>query len=181
MTDEAPKKTRPFRTAYYDCHLPVFKQGDDLAHHLETEGSPADAFEALAVQYEAAAAHCRRMVGLAREVPEIEVDACTHHIGIRGPAERLGPLVEEGLLALDLYEDDVEATREAFADLVLGEFDEAGTFGPAEASGRVAGIDPDLHGLDPAWVTETLEEMVTEGSLERVGDGYRVRDPEPEE
>jgi len=88
MTDETPKKTRPFRTAYYDCHLPVFKQGDDLAHHLETEESPADAFEALAVQYEAAAAHCRRMVGLAREVPEIEAP----------PSPVMEKLVEDGVL-----------------------------------------------------------------------------------
>jgi hypothetical protein len=180
MTDEPTKNSSPFLTAYYDCNLPVFKQGDDLAHHLAEEETVADAFEALAVQYEEAAAHCRRMVGLVREVPEIDVDACTHHIGIKGPAVRLDPLVEEGLLSRSCDdEEEVEGIRDGFTELVLDEFNGKGSFLPQDAADRLSELDEDFTGMDPVWVLATLEEMVVEGSLVREAEGhYRVSDPE---
>lgn len=73
-------------TKLYNFHLPVWKQGDDLAHHLEATKTPAEAFEALAQQYEAAAAECRLMAAVAPEVPEMKVSADTHMIMIETPS-----------------------------------------------------------------------------------------------
>jgi len=167
------------QTAYYECPLPVFKQGDDLAHHLEREEATADAFEAMAAQYDAAAAVCRRMVGLAREIPDLEVHADTHHIGINGPVERLDPLVEEGLLSRhelgDEDEDDgAELTpEEAFEEGVLERFAGEPPFRLEEAVEALADEMGISVPVDEAGVL--VSGLVEEGELRILADGrYEV-------
>jgi len=54
----------------YEVVLPVFKQGDDFAACSEEHPKkPAKAFLALAVQYEEAAARCRRVAAVMAETP----------------------------------------------------------------------------------------------------------------
>lgn len=181
-------KASPFKTAYYDFLLPVFKQGDDLAYHLsETEGAVADAFEALAAQYEGAAAKCRRMAGVAREVPELKVTADTHNIFVQGPVERLSPLVEQELLSPSVCAEGSEgAFACAFMEHVLHEFDEKGSFTVHEVLDRLPEVDEDFTGVSPVWAQEILEEMVEASvgkgprqmrALQRRGEGvYEVVD-----
>lgn len=92
-----------------ELNLPVFKQGDDL-HHCLTRcvGDVRAAFELQAEHYEEAARMCRRMMGVAAELPDLEVEAGTHYIGVQGPAERLEALVQEGLLSTVEYDDEDE-------------------------------------------------------------------------
>lgn len=94
-------------TRYYEFHLPVFKQGDDLSHHLEKSDTPAAALLAMAAQYELAAAMCRQMASIAAEVP-IDIDADTHHIGVSGPREQLDRLLEgdDALLSICPFDED---------------------------------------------------------------------------
>jgi hypothetical protein len=84
----------------YELHLPVFKQGDDLAFHLKGKTKPADAFLRLAKQYEGAAEICRRVAGRLKEIPKVTVDAGTHMILIDGPEEALVGLVKDKILAV---------------------------------------------------------------------------------
>lgn len=182
MTDETKtRKTRPFAGANYDCNLPVYKQGDDLAHYLkkqeEAGGTAADAFEDLALQYDAAAAHCRRMVGLVREVPEVRVSADCHCICVEGPAERLDPLVDQGILShAPGNDEEIEELEYHLTEIVLEDRDEKGSFLAQDVVARLPELDENFKGVNPAWVGEVLEGMVEEGSLVRDGDGrYRVR------
>lgn len=86
-------------TKFYVLSFPVWKQGSDLATHLNEEETSADAFEALAERYESAAAQARQMAAAAREVPAMEVTAGTHHIGIEAPDHPvIDKLVEEDIL-----------------------------------------------------------------------------------
>lgn len=171
--------------AYYELHLPVFKQGDDLAHHLANEETVADAFEALAGQYDAAAALCRRMAGLAREAPGLEVHADTHHIGVHGPVERLDALVVEGVLQreeddpddddLDGVEDeeDEEDPEDVFADGLLDQFAGQDPFTAEDAVARFS-ADTGL-GLDVEVAQRVIAELVEDGDLRRLDDGrYEV-------
>src|SRR5262245_66688115 len=90
----------------YELHLPVFKQGDDLAHQIESLGDDLRAaFEAQATNYDEAARLCRRMAGVAAEVPELEIEASTHMIEVGGPEGQLQKLVDEGVLVVNDYED----------------------------------------------------------------------------
>lgn len=96
----------------YELQLPVFKQGDDLHNCMsQNPGDLRAAFELQAARYDEAARMCRRMAGVASEVPCLEVDADTHMIAVNGPAEQLESLAREGLLAVsdyghDEFEDD---------------------------------------------------------------------------
>ena len=169
-------------TAYYDLPLPVFKQGDDLAHHLASERTVADAFEALAQQYDAAAAACRRMAGVAREVPDLHVHADTHHIGVHGPVDRLDALVAEELLQREEFDDDEEIDNveaegddpeDVFADGLLDQFAGQDPFSAEEAAARFSS-DTGLS-LDGESVARILAEMVDDGDLRRLDDGrYEV-------
>lgn len=86
---------------YAEIYLPYFKQGDDLAHHLENTNSIVDAFTNHSLQME----HVSKLlkdVSLAleqhtNELDEISVDACTHHISISGPENIIQELINKGL------------------------------------------------------------------------------------
>lgn len=86
-------------TKFYELHFPVWKQGDDLARHMDDEETLADAFEALAKQYESAAAEARRMAVAARLVPQMKVRADTHYIEVEAPPHPvMEQLVTDGVL-----------------------------------------------------------------------------------
>lgn len=112
---------------YYDLELPVFKKGDDLSHSIEeAEGNIQKGFLAQASFYEQAASICRRLAGVAAEIPGLAVTADTHMIEVYGPADRLSSLVEEGILyehedyddedETFFYDDDVHNDIQDLAD-----------------------------------------------------------------
>jgi hypothetical protein len=96
----------------YELSLPVFKQGDDLHHQIDqAKGNLREAFEAQAECYLEAARICKRMAGVAAEMPELRVDANTHIIfvdyeGGSNTGERLDQLVREELLTVRDWEDE---------------------------------------------------------------------------
>lgn len=175
MTDDTkPRLTPQHTTGYYDCWLPVYKQGDDLFQHLGEEETPAAAFEALAERYEGAAAMCRRLVGVAREMPELRVDADCHHIGVSGPVERMEALVTEGLLQSSDFEEFRESIHDCFTDTLIDDREGKGPFSEGDAIQRAPQLDTELADLNPVWVLETLAEMVEQGSLRKVADKWEV-------
>jgi hypothetical protein len=184
MTDAS--KTPHYLLRDYDLTLPVFKQGSDLAGHLhgregQEEHSPRDAFEAMARQYDEAAAQCRRMAGVAAEIPELRVNADAHHIGVNGPAQRLDALVVEGLLSVSPDEEfDETWTETALTEQLFELKDGKGPFSVEDAVREIAAVEADLAGLNPVWVREVFERSVTEGSLVRSGDLYEVAPDEDE-
>ena len=94
-------------TRHYTHWTGVYKQGDDLAHALNEDGSNgAEAFVALAERYEGAANRCRRLASALSEIPGIKIDADTHHIGVTGSGDLLDRLAEgeDALLQEDEYE-----------------------------------------------------------------------------
>ncbi len=94
---------------YYELHLPVFKQGDDLDYQLEqAKGNNAEALSALSECYQAAADACQRLSAMCAKRPELQFEGCTHHIGVRGPSDLLAALAEEGLLSAEEYEEEEE-------------------------------------------------------------------------
>jgi hypothetical protein len=65
----------------------------------DDEETTAEAFEALARQYEGAVEECRQMAAASRRVPEMEVRADTHHIEVEAPSNPvIDKLVEDGVL-----------------------------------------------------------------------------------
>jgi hypothetical protein len=176
MVNDTKQRIPQYLNGYYECRLPVHKQGDDLCVFLLEEDTSADAFEALARQYEEAAVVCRRMAAVARETPGLKVDADTHHIGVKGPVERLEAFVAEGLLQrTPVDEDDRAATEASFTEHLIDAFYDEKSFTVQAAARVVAEKDPELAGLNYVWVRETMDGMVEEGSLEKVGeDRYEV-------
>jgi len=98
----------------YELHLPVYKQGDDLAAHLrDFPHEPAKAFVGLAERYEAAAAACRRVAGVIAEAPlGIAVQADTHMICVEGPRGALAGLVADKVLTKSPFEEEEEGEEE---------------------------------------------------------------------
>jgi hemoglobin-like flavoprotein len=91
----------------YELRLPVFKQGDDLNHQIGAH--PQDLSAALVSQaenYTEAARLCQRLAAVVKKRPELQIDACTHHIGVDGPTDLLEALVEEGVLESEEIEDE---------------------------------------------------------------------------
>jgi|SRR5690606_16723274 len=84
--------------------LPMFKQGDDLANHLDNSDNIYDALMAYADQLD----YCADMVlELAQRVKdqEVEISADTHYIGVGGPAAVIQPLIDDELLTPNDEED----------------------------------------------------------------------------
>lgn len=111
----------------YELALPVYKQGDDLYRSIEDNpGNLAAAFEQQAEDYEEAARLCRRMAGVAVEVPELAIDAGNNRIGIHGPEERLESLVQEGVLSVYEHgsEEEDDDEEEEDDDIDGDELDE---------------------------------------------------------
>jgi hypothetical protein len=93
----------------YDLHLPVFKQGDDLAHHLErNKDNPIHAFRDLAAQYECAAKICKdvaKVLATIKSISDVEVQADTHFIGVSAPEKYVRSLVEQEILVEENYDE----------------------------------------------------------------------------
>lgn len=94
----------------YNLYLPVFKQGDDLSHHLErSKDNPIRAFRGLADQYQEAAQICRtvsKTLSDIKDLSDIEVQADTHFIGITIPEKYVRKLVEQEILVEEDYYDE---------------------------------------------------------------------------
>lgn len=91
----------------YSLHLPVFKQGDDLAHCLESnDNDPVKGFLDLAKQYEAAAEMCKTVAGELSKVntSNIDVDACTHCIWIHTSRKDVKELVKQKILVEEKFD-----------------------------------------------------------------------------
>ena len=172
---DAPKPS-PFLRRHYDLPLPVFKEGDDVALQLCGDAGPQEAFEALALQYEQAAALCRTMAGVASWCPQLELAVRTNYIGVRGPSDRLDPLVVEGILQVDGDEADLDQAmvEGVLAEHVFDFFETRGPFTVEDVLREIPKVDGDLEGLNPVWVREVLDRWVTEGSLIHAGDRYQV-------
>lgn len=105
---------------YADVHLPYFKQGDDLSHHLSQCSSVEEALEAHAHQLEHAADILRKIKAMIAG-QGISVDADTHMIQVSGPDEIIEALIdakyasrgwdEEEETALEDAEDDKESEK----------------------------------------------------------------------
>jgi len=86
----------------YSVYLPVYKQGDDLASYLNSDGSNGpEAFNLLAEQYEAAAEMCRSISNKIKPHFEIVVDADCHSIMIHAKENQVKSLLESELIQED--------------------------------------------------------------------------------
>ncbi len=83
-------------------HVPYFKQGDDLAHHLEkNKENVLDSLEDYWIQISSAAQtiHKTREIIKKHEksLKDVNIDAQTHMIWIDGPNKIIDELIKEGL------------------------------------------------------------------------------------
>ena len=78
---------------YAELHLPYFKQGDDLSHHLSQTSTVEEALEAHASQLEYAAEILRKVKGMIAD-QGVTIDADTHMIAISGPDEVIEALID---------------------------------------------------------------------------------------
>lgn len=101
------------KTKYAQIWLPYFKQGDDLAGHLEGhKENPVAAFRAHAEQMKKVSDILNEIAQTLSQYPntKIDVNAGTHHISILGPEEVITALIEKDL-AQD-FEDDEDFDEE---------------------------------------------------------------------
>lgn len=174
MADDASRKPPLFLTHHYVLRLPVSVPGDDVQHELakqEGEGGAAlaNAFEGLARLHDLAAARCRRIVGLAREIPDLKVDAYGPYVRIEGPPDRFESLVADGVLEQDASHDGDRGAFEIEMDAALREI--VDTRGDPRCSAGAADLIPgaldiiigDLtsrnshwRGVNPDFVLERL-------------------------
>ena len=100
MTEEAHK------TLTAELHLPIFKQGDDLAEHLREEKDTKAALLAYAERLKGAAGMVET---LAKQAEWLEIEqADTHFILVSGPGLFIHSLVEQGVLALEPDSEEAE-------------------------------------------------------------------------
>jgi hypothetical protein len=158
------------RLRNYDLSLPVFKQGSDLASHLEDNVDAKSALEGLAAQYEDAAARCRRLAAVAAECPELRVAGDTHYIGVYGPRERLDPLVEDKLLSVS----DADEMASDFQFQLWIALEGEGPFSVEDVLKKL----PDYTAFGATWVQEQLDALVEEERLSRTGGKYEIEDDE---
>jgi hypothetical protein len=78
---------------YADIHLPYFKQGDDLAHHLSQCATVEEALEAHAQQLEFAAEILRNVKQMVAG-QNVRFDADTHMIHVSGPDAIIDALID---------------------------------------------------------------------------------------
>jgi hypothetical protein len=93
--------------------LPFFKQGDDLAGHLDSAASVSEALQAYAENLNLAAEMLRDLAGSVSG-REVDIEAGAHCIEVTGPADLIEELIGQGLLnSPDDWdkEDDEEAVR----------------------------------------------------------------------
>lgn len=86
----------------YTLCLPVYKQGDDFASHIEANnGHPAQSFIDLSDQYKSAAEICQAIasnISISDNLDAIEVNGDTHTIWVTVPDEFAPQLVRDGIL-----------------------------------------------------------------------------------
>jgi hypothetical protein len=90
-----------------DIHLPYFKQGDDLGHHLSQSPTVEAAIEAHANQLEYTAQILRSIKEIIAGA-EVDIQADTHTIMIEGPDEIIDALVDAKYASPSWNEDDQE-------------------------------------------------------------------------
>lgn len=90
----------------YDLHLPVFKQGDDLADSIDATETLHEAFIIQAKKYSDAANICWKLSEILKNNTNVEIDAQTHHIGIHGPEEIFKDLLKSDILYESHNEED---------------------------------------------------------------------------
>jgi|ERR1043165_1619250 hypothetical protein len=87
-----------------ELRLPIFKQGDDLAEHLQQEKGTKAALLAYAERLKDATS---LLETLAKHAEWLVIEqADTHFILVSGPAALIHSLVEEGVLALEIDTED---------------------------------------------------------------------------
>lgn len=94
-----------------DIHLPYFKQGDDLSHHLEHCATVEEALEAHAQQLEYAATILRKVRDMIAG-QEVKIDADTHMIMASGPDEIIDALIDAKYGSKPPWEDEDEFDEE---------------------------------------------------------------------
>lgn len=90
---------------YADIHLPYFKQGDDLHHHLEHCETVEEALEAHARQLD----HAAQILRNVREMiagQGVSFDADTHMIQVSGPDEIIEALIDAKYASRPWHEED---------------------------------------------------------------------------
>lgn len=90
---------------YADVHLPYFKQGDDLSHHLSKCSNVEEALEAHAQQLEYAATLLRKIKEMVAG-QGVSVDADTHMIQVSGPDEIIDALIDAKYASRQYDEED---------------------------------------------------------------------------
>lgn len=90
-----------------EIHLPYFKQGDDLNHHLTHCSSVEEALEAHAQQLEFAATILRSVKSMVTG-QGVELDADTHMIMVSGPDEIIEALVDSKHASIPPWDEEGE-------------------------------------------------------------------------
>lgn len=90
---------------YADIHLPYFKQGDDLSHHLRQCETVEAALESHAQQLECAAAILRKVRDLIAG-QGVKIEADTHMIMASGPDEVIESLIDAKYASKPWSEED---------------------------------------------------------------------------
>lgn len=94
----------------YNLFLPVFKQGDDLSHYLETNnGHPVKSFLDMAEQYKSAAEICQIVADVlskSENLDDVEVSADCHSIYINSEEETVASLINNAILVEESFEED---------------------------------------------------------------------------
>ena len=86
-----------------------YKQGDDLAHHLEEGRHPAESLSRWAAQLQAAAERIREVAAVVADYQGIELDGDTHYVGLSSlPAEALERLSLLDAIHVEEIEDEEE-------------------------------------------------------------------------
>ncbi len=96
-----------------ELHLPIFKQGDDLGHFLQSMDN-VSALKAYAETLESAAEILRTVAERIKD-QEVEINADTHFIGLTGPDELISQLIKDNLLeksADEEFDEDDEDTED---------------------------------------------------------------------
>lgn len=114
---------------HFELFLPVFKQGDDLQHHLKhNPDNPSQAFLDLAEQYEIAGEICRRVASTVVEAKHpVSVYADTHYISITAAKEDFAGLLQDEVVTVPERDDedyDDEELDESFEDETLEDVEE---------------------------------------------------------
>jgi len=92
---------------YAEIHLPYFKQGDDLNHHLSQCSTVEEALEAHAQQLECAAAILRKVKEIVAG-QAVKFDADTHMIQVSGQDAIIEALIDAKYAFGPFGEEDEE-------------------------------------------------------------------------